>query len=338
MSNADTRLLEDVARRLESCLPDGWALSLLPAGTGSPPRLRVRAANGVSRDVPLSIHHRFSPRVATALPQQTNLIVIAPYISAAAREALERLGLCYADPTGNLRVSLDEPALFVLRSGADTNPNPERRQLSLRGTKAGRLVSALIAARPPIGVRQLAELAGIDAGYVSRLIKLLDSAALVDRAPRGPVEHVHWRRLLARWATDAPLDRRAVITTWLAPRGLSSLQEQLSDSELRYLITGSAAAARIAPVAPPRLLSVYVDTVPHAAEALGLRKADAGANVILLQPEDASIFENITEADGGRWAPLPLLVIDLLNGPGRSPAEAEALMDWMEQHPEAWRG
>jgi hypothetical protein len=31
-------------------------------------------------------------------------------------------------------------------------------------------------------------------------------------------------------------------------------------------------------------------------------------------------------------------VADLLSGAGRSPAEAEALMDWMAAHEGVWRG
>lgn len=37
-------------------------------------------------------------------------------------------------------------------------------------------------------------------------------------------------------------------------------------------------------------------------------------------------------------ARLPVVVADLLSGPGRPPAEAEALMDWMAAHEEVWRG
>lgn len=94
----------------------------------------------------------------------------------------------------------------------------------------------------------------------------------------------------------------------------------------------------VAPVAPTRLASVYVEDMEGAAEALGLRAAEAGANVVLLQPEDDSLFERADDRDGLRNARLPLVVADLLSGPGRSPAEAEALMDWMAAHEEVWRG
>ena len=50
---------------------------------------------------------------------------------------------------------------------------------------------------------------------------------------------------------------------------------------------------------------------------------------------------------GTSWshAPLPVIgvcfpsqtVVDLLTGPGRYPAEAEALLEWMERNLDAWR-
>jgi len=263
---------------------------------------------------------------------------VAPYRAKSVGEVLGAGGASYAEQTGNTRGVLDEPGLFILTAGAAANPWPDKRKLSLRGIKAGRVVRALAVKRPPVGVRELAELADTDPGYVSRLLKMLDSEAIVERTSRGQVEQVDWRRLLVQWSEDAPLEARAEATTWLAPRGLKSVLDRLGSADLRYLLTGSAAASRVAPVAPTRLLSVYVDDAGSAAEALGLRRTDAGANVILLQPEDDAIYARGTEVEGLRQASLPMIAADLLTGPGRSPAEAEALMDWMETNEEAWRG
>jgi hypothetical protein len=61
---------------------------------------------------------------------------------------------------------------------------------------------------------------------------------------------------------------------------------------LRYALTGSLAAQRLAPYATPRLAMLYVDN-PTA--------------------------------------------VDLLTAPGRGPAEAQALMEWMQTHESDWR-
>ena len=338
MRVSDNNILEGAARQLESHLPPGWAVESLMGRGAVDAELCFTSSEGRSGSVPVAIRRRIDPRRAGELPAEPGLVVVAPYLSRSVRQVLEERGASYADQTVNTRVVLDEPGLFILTAGADANPWPDKRQLSLRGIKAGRIVQTLAARRLPVGVRELAELAGTDPGYVSRLLGMLDSEAIVERTSRGQVEQVDWRRLLGQWSEDNPLVSRSEATTWLAPRGLKSVLERLASADFPYLLTGSAAASRVALVAPTRLLSVYVDDPRRAAEALGLRLTDAGANVILLQPEDDAIYAGGTEVEGLRQASLPMIVADLLTGPGRSPAEAEALMNWMDDHEEVWRG
>lgn len=152
------------------------------------------------------------------------------------------------------------------------------------------------------------------------------------------MKQVDWRKLLLRWSEEARLASRTTGSTWLAAGGRRNLWDRLRGAGFPYLVTGSAVAAAIAPVAPTRLASVYVEDAESAAEVLGLRAADAGANIVLLQPEDDSLFDRAEDRDGLRTATLPLVVADLLSGPGRSPSEGESLMDWMAANEEAWRG
>jgi hypothetical protein len=41
--------------------------------------------------------------------------------------------------------------------------------------------------------------------------------------------------------------------------------------------------------------------------------------------------------DGVMYAAPSQVAVDLLTGPGRSPAEGQALLDWMESNEPAWR-
>jgi hypothetical protein len=334
---SDNSLLASASRVLQDRLPPGWAVERLPT-SGAGLRLRITSREGRSRDLSVVALSRPDPRAARHLPKDRPLVVAAPYLSRGVREAIEVEGANYVDQTGNVRLVLDEPGLFVTTRGAESNPWPEERRFTLRGAKAGRVVCALSKATPPIGVRALATLAETDPGYVSRLLGMLDREALVDRSARGGVERVDWRKLLARWAEESPLETRTRATTWLAPRGLRNLWDRLRGVDFPYLVTGSAAAYGVAPVAPTRLASVYVEDPEGAARALGLHPADAGANVVLLQPQDDTTLTRADDRDALRTAPLPLVVADLLSGPGRSPAEAEALMAWMAAHERVWRG
>ena len=324
-------------RVMQDRLPPGWNVKRV--GTPSrAPRLRITSKEGRSGELPVSALSRPDPRTARQLPKERPILVAAPYLSQSVRDVLEAQDASYVDKTGNVRLVLEVPGLFIVTSGAEANPWPDERRFTLRGAKAGRVVCALALSIPPVGVRELATAAGTDPGYVSRLLRMLDREALLDRTARGRVERVDWRKLLLRWSEEAPLESRSVASTWLAPRGLTSLWEGLRGADFDYAVTGSAAAAVIAPVAPTRLASVYVDDAEGAARALGLRSVGASANVVLLLPEDSSVFQRTDEPDGLRRAPLPVVVADLLSGPGRSPAEAEALLDWMASNEEAWRG
>lgn len=337
MARLNNNLLASASRVLQERLPPGWAIARVAASSRTP-RLRISSKDRRSRELPVSVLARPDPRTARQIPKDRPLLVAAAYLSQGVREAIEDEGASYVDQTGNVRVVLDEPGLFIVTSGAESNPWPEERRFTLRGIKAGRVVSALACATPPTGVRELAAAADTDPGYVSRLLGMLDREAIVDRTARGRVERVDWRKLLQRWSEEAPLESRTTASTWLAARGLKGLWGSLRGADVPYLVTGSAVAAGIAPVAPTRLASVYVEDPEVAAEVLGLRAADAGANVVLLQPEDGSLFDRAEDRDGLRVARLPVVVADLLSGPGRSPAEAEALMDWMAAHEEVWRG
>ena len=73
------------------------------------------------------------------------------------------------------------------------------------------------------------------------------------------------------------------------------------------------------------------------ARGLGLRPADTGGNVLIGQPFDPVVFDRTERDEGITYARGTQVVADLMMGPGRRPAEAEGLIEWMETNEEAWR-
>ena len=133
-------------------------------------------------------------------------MLVAPFLSSRTRERLEEHGVGYIDLTGNVRVALDRPALFVHTRGAQRDPRREERPArTLKGAKAARIVRALCDFAPPAGVRELAERARTDPGYVSRVFTLLEKEDLIHREIRGPVTRVDWQALIRRWTEDYSL-------------------------------------------------------------------------------------------------------------------------------------
>jgi hypothetical protein len=263
-------------------------------------------------------------------------------MSPRARELLAEANASYADTTGNLRIVVSEPAIFLEGRGVDRDPDRKPRALrSLKGAAAGRVVRALCDFMPPYGVRTLADISSTPLGTVSRVVSFLEEEALLERDQSKVITAVDWPALLRRWARDYSVSESNVVRSHLEPRGLAALGPKLAKLH-RYAVTGSLAGPRIAPV---RLAMLYVDDIEHAAKMLELAATDAGANVWLLEPYDAVVFDR-TQSLPFTPAPSTLNVtavapsqaaVDLLRSPARGPQEAEVLIERMKGTEHAWR-
>jgi hypothetical protein len=168
-------------------------------------------------------------------------------------------------------------------------------------------------------------------------VSLLDREAMLTREPRGRVIAVDWRAVIRRWAQDYALTSSNRAETYLEPRGLSHLTSKLKTTSVRYAVTGSLAGAAKAPIAAPRLATVYVADAATAAQSLDLRRAESGANVILAEPFDPVVFDRGWEEGEVTFCALSQVAADLLTSPGRGAAEGEELLRWMEGHEDEWR-
>lgn len=345
MEFSNNTLINDGLRKLGDCLPTGWKIGGFTPASATDAIAEIRAPDQRTAALGLEAKARLTPKLATDVirrfeeGQVRAPVVVSEFVSDRTRELLRENNIGFIDLTGNIRLVLSEPGLFIETTGAGQNPKPEKREASsLKAVKAGRLARALIEQRAVMGVRELATKTELDAGYVSRLFSFLDDEALITRVGRGRLESVDWTKLLERWGADAPLSARGRVTTFVAPRGLTGVLELLRKTSQPYAITGSFAANRIAPIAPARLLTLYARDVAALVNELGLRPADAGANVQFVEPADEEVFRGVRTDDGLRYAALPIVAIDLLDGPGRAPSEGEELIAWMAKNEDAWRG
>ena len=136
---------------------------------------------------------------------------------------------------------------------------------------------------------------------------------------------------------DYAFETSHTLRTFLNPRSQADLEKRLKKLGSRYAVTGAQAANQVAPIAAVRLMTVFVDKIPTAAEELGLREIDVGANVVLAEPFDRVVFERSWSEGGIVYAAFSQVAADLMTSPGRGPAEAEALMRWMGEHEDDWR-
>ena len=365
---SETDLLEKTSSMVRDRLPPGWIITEQrdrwgqmpsgPGGSGFDGVLSLTDPQGATVQVVVEAKGRplegqqvglLSDRWGRVLlprswelwgrGSESILMVVAPFLGPSAKDRLAEAGISYADATGNLRFVSSKPAVFIEAVGATRNPRPENRPLnSLRGGRSGRVVRALLDYCPPFGTRELASLTKNAPASVSRVTDLLEREAIIEREfPRGPVASVDWERLLRRWAIDYDFHKANRLTPCIAPRGIPGLLDRLRSVEFPYCVTGSFAAVRYAPVAEPRLVTVYVPNPGWALDTLGLRPADSGANVLVGEPFDPVVFERTEQDEGITYARVTQVAADLMTGPGRGPAEAEALVEWMQNNEGAWK-
>jgi hypothetical protein len=353
----ETTLIRKALSDLEESLPTSWGVDVLEEPLFEQPRARmrpdatitVRDPEGRSQSLIVEAKSKLDAidadraveqlRRWSATEPDVGLLIVAPFLSATARGRLVSLGVNYFDATGNARLTLDSPALFLKSSGAEKNPWPEQRTLmSLRGRVAGRAVRGLIDFQPPFGIRELATLSKTSAPSLSRVAELLEREAIVVREKsRGQITSVDWKALLERWSVDYSLTRSNNASMFLDPRGINGMLRKLKTSSGTYAVTGSLASSRVAPIAEPRLATIYVRDTELFASQLDLRPSDTGGNVMLLEPFDEVVFDRGPMVDEVRYAAPSQVAVDLMTGPGRGPSEAEALLKWMAENEDTWR-
>jgi hypothetical protein len=330
------------AEALRRRLPSGWVVELRPEGSADG-LLTLRAPDGRRARLKLVSRKRVLPRDVAHLMTQAGSaqrMLVAPFLSPRARELLAAANASYADETGNLRVAVGDPAVFVESRGADRDPERQPRPLrSLKGSAAARVVRALCDFSPPYGVRTLADRSATPLGTVSRVVTLLEEEALITRDEKKIITAVDWPALIKRWGTDYSLTGSNSMRSYLEPRGLGALVPKLAKLG-RYAATGSMAVPD--GVAPARLAMIYVEDAEGASKALDLVPTEAGANVWLLEPYDAVVFERTQSVkiggDASIVAAAPSQVAaDLMTSPGRGPQEADALIERMKGTEDAWR-
>ena len=337
-------------------LPSGWRLETREGSRGVDRGIdaviRIEAPTGEAGEVAMQVRGAFDARDVAGIKDRVNdpagpvsafgaPMVVARYLNARVRDRLEAEEVAYADATGNLWLTLPRPTLFLRDAGAARDPwrGPGRPRTSFRGSIAARVVRSLIDFAPPMTVPELVKRSEVSTGAGYRVIEFLEREGLLERRQRGPITRVDWRTILERWAEDYELDLQEGPARMLEPRGVETAIEKLGAAEPkgRYVLTGSAAAAFFEKYAQTRMALIYAERPAELADRLGLRPVETGANVLLVRPSDEVVFTRSTNRDGLRVAAPSQIAADLLNGPGRSPAEADALLAWMQSNESVWR-
>jgi hypothetical protein len=337
-------------RELAAALPRGW---FVHGQYGVASRSETDAVLSIrpptSDDVTFEVELKASPKRRDLFgilgnqghdlhPPSANTLLIARFLSPQIREELQHQKISFLDATGNIFIHSVDPIILISQDGAKSDPwrGPGRPTGSLKGLPAARLVRALADFRPPYNPSELAQLSGASIGATYRLIDFLTDEMLIER-DGTLIRRADWASLLRRWSLDAGVVK-PVSTGYIEPRGLSEIRRKLRATDPQeYVLTGSLAAEPYSQYAEARLATLYSDNPHDLGVQLGWRPTDSGANVIVMSPRSSVVFDRASEADGLHVVAPSQAAADLLNGPGRQPAEGEALLEWMGAHEDDWR-
>jgi len=304
---------------------------------GSPvATILVRARSRFTPRTADEMKARYSPAILKRMGQPT-VLLLTSWLSPRSRQLIEDEGWSYLDLSGNVLLRSADPLIYVRLDGAATDPEPRARdEVLLRGTSINGLLRLLVDVEPPYRLSELATVADLSMGYLSRVLKTLHETGLIERAGSGPVVQVRWPELLRRRASEYDLLKSNRSGAFLARSGPRALLAKIADRRDEVIVTGSFAAAQINQVAVPVQLSLYVPSIRAFAEQHGLIPTQTGANVLLLEAASPSQLARSRLIEGAHHAGYSQLVQDLLAGNGRLPEEGEAVLEWMIDTP-GWR-
>jgi hypothetical protein len=254
-------------------------------------------------------------------------VLVVPFMSRAGAETADRARLNWMDLSGNAHIRAENLHLWVL--GRPDELRSRGRPSSPFAPKSARVTRALLLNPYRWWLQKdLAAVTGLDDGNVSRIVRRLDEEFLLERRdrqlrPRDP------DLLLDAWAQDYRFSGHDILPGHLSGSGIDlarALAERLESLSIHHAFTGLPAAWAMDQFARFRLTTVYVDGDPReVAERLGIRRITKGANIQLVGPNDAGVF-NGERDHGGLHCVAPVQVyLDLLQLPERATEAAQHL-------------
>jgi len=256
-------------------------------------------------------------------------VIAVPYMGQAGRSYCEQLGMSWLDLSGNAKISA--PGLFVHVMGHANRFRRPGRPESAFGPKGSRIARWLLM-HPGQTFRQraLASATGLNEGYTSRVIRKLTESGLVSR-DRDGLRVDNADRLLDAWHEAYSFDKHTVLSGHIASVSGDDLARdaaQIFDRQnIRYALTGLAAAWSYTHFASFRLLTVYLPEFPspEVRTALGFRSESRGANTWLVVPKDEGVFHGARLVDGIRCVHPVQAYLDLKGHPERALEAGEEL-------------
>jgi len=257
-------------------------------------------------------------------------LVAVPFMGAAGSDRCAAAGVNWLDLSGNARIVA--PGLRVFIEGKPNLFKRRGRPSSAFAPKSSRIARWLLMhPQQPATQREIAQATGVDEGFTSRIVSKLERDALVTRDTRGAVKVRDADLLLDAWKEEYDFSKHRIFKGHVPARSgeelLHSLATLLSEASIPFAVTGLSAAWALTRYAGFRIVTVYVDAPAgdRALRHLGVREGEQGANVWLVVPNDAGVFQGAAEHGGARCVHPVQAYLDLSAHPERAQEAAAEL-------------
>jgi DNA-binding MarR family transcriptional regulator len=256
-------------------------------------------------------------------------ILVVPHMGDAGRRLCSGAQVSWFDLSGNANIVA--PGIRIQIEGKPNRFVRPGRPSTVFAPKSARIARHLLI-DPHRAFRQqeLAEATGLDDGFTSRIVRRLEEDRLVTRE-KGKIRVSAPGRLLDAWAERYDFRKHEIIRGHISARTGEQLLEQIASAlgrrKAEHAATGLAAAWVYTQFADFRLATFFVAERPSKTllEAMKFREEPKGANVWLVVPNDAGVFDGAITKGGIRCVHAVQTFLDLQGHPERSTDAASEL-------------
>jgi hypothetical protein len=258
------------------------------------------------------------------------VVVVVPFLSEAGRRACEAARVSWFDLSGNAHIVA--PGLRIIVDGRPHRFRALGRPASLFAPKSARVARWLLMhPNEAFSQREIARSTAMTEGFVSRIAAGLRRDNYVVRESSGALRARDPALLLDAWREAYRFDKHRILQGHVAARSGDALArfvgDTLAEGSVEHAATGLAAAWQMTHFAAFRIATFFLAEPPSPGlrEKLGFREDARGANLWLVTPNDAGVFQGSETRDGLRCVHPVQAYVDLQAHPERATEAAEQL-------------
>ena len=264
-------------------------------------------------------------------------IIAVPFMGEAGISICKKEEISWLDLSGNADISA--PGLRIFIEGRPNLFKSAGRPSSPFAPKSSRIARLLLMhSGLPMSQREIAHEAEMDEGFTSRIVSRLQADGLIVRTNDGRVLVPNPDLLLESWREAFEFQKNLIVKGHLAERSsdeiLKKLSTQLKKYDMRHAATGLCAAWLYTRFAGFRTVTLYLDSFSSLdiLTSAGFRKEPSGANVWIVIPKDAGVFQGLNQVEGIPCVHPVQVYLDLSGHPERAKVAANQirneLLNW----------